>query len=179
MMDKFKDQEALQKAYESLEKEFTRRSQQLKKLIEENKKLSIKVWNYEQPVQVPLYNSEGMIHCNLVTCYNENFDLKAKNTELQKQVNELKKELEKAYITERTNIQAEIADTGTSCHWCENITIKNTAKKILDELDLFFKGTTFRKGYEFKKIDQKLKEMAKNYNVEKNEDGRFDDGQED
>ena len=43
---------------------------------------------------------------------------------------------------------------------------KETAKDILDELDLFFKGTTFRKGYEFKKIDQKLKEMAKNYNVE-------------
>lgn len=31
-MDKFKDQEALQKAYESLEKEFTRRSQRLREL---------------------------------------------------------------------------------------------------------------------------------------------------
>ena len=32
MMSKFKDQDALQKAYESLEKEFTRRSQQLREL---------------------------------------------------------------------------------------------------------------------------------------------------
>lgn len=32
MMNKFKDQDALQKAYESLEKEFTRRSQRLREL---------------------------------------------------------------------------------------------------------------------------------------------------
>ena len=32
MMSKFNDQEALQKAYESLEKEFTRRSQRLREL---------------------------------------------------------------------------------------------------------------------------------------------------
>lgn len=32
MMDKFKDQDALQKAYKSLEKEFTRRSQRLREL---------------------------------------------------------------------------------------------------------------------------------------------------
>lgn len=43
---------------------------------------------------------------------------------------------------------------------------KETARKILGELDLFFKGTTFRQGYEFKKINEKLKEMAKNYDVE-------------
>lgn len=42
---------------------------------------------------------------------------------------------------------------------------KDTARKIFGELDLFFKGTTFRQGYEFKKIDQKLKEMAKNHDV--------------
>ena len=42
---------------------------------------------------------------------------------------------------------------------------KETARKILGELDLFFKGTTFRKGYEFKKIMEKLKEMSKNYDV--------------
>lgn len=44
--------------------------------------------------------------------------------------------------------------------------VKNTAREILGELDLFFKGTTFRQGYEFKKINEKLKEMAKNYDVE-------------
>lgn len=43
---------------------------------------------------------------------------------------------------------------------------KDTAQKILGELDLFFKGTTFRKGYEFKKIDEKLKELAKRHGVE-------------
>ena len=43
---------------------------------------------------------------------------------------------------------------------------KETARKILFELDLFFKGTTFRQGYEFKKIMEKLKEMAKDNGVE-------------
>ena len=43
---------------------------------------------------------------------------------------------------------------------------KETARAILGELDLFFKGTTFRQGYEFKKINEKLKEMAKNHDVE-------------
>ena len=42
---------------------------------------------------------------------------------------------------------------------------KETAREILGELDLFFKGTTFRQGYEFKKINEKLKEIAKNYDV--------------
>ena len=43
---------------------------------------------------------------------------------------------------------------------------KDTAKEILDELDLYFKGTTFRKGYEFKKIEKKLKEIAERKGVE-------------
>lgn len=43
---------------------------------------------------------------------------------------------------------------------------KEKAREILGELDLFFKGTTFRKGYEFKKINEKLKEMAKSHGVE-------------
>ena len=94
------------------------------------------------------------------------FGLKAENAELQRQVNELKEELEKAYIIERANIQAEIAEAGTSCHWCEQITVKDTTKEILTELDLFFNGTTFRKGYELKKINEKLKEIAKRNGVE-------------
>ena len=56
----------------------------------EIERLSIKVWNYEQPARTPLYNNESMVNCNLVTCYNENADLKAKNAELQKQLDELK-----------------------------------------------------------------------------------------
>ena len=43
---------------------------------------------------------------------------------------------------------------------------KDKAREILNELDLFFKGTTFRKGYEFKKIEEKLKELEKNHDVE-------------
>ena len=95
-----------------------------------------------------------------------NNGLEYENSELQKQVDELKEELEKAYITERANIQAEIAEAGTSCHWCEQQTVKDTTKEILTELDLFFNGTTFRKGYEFKKINEKLKEIAKRNGME-------------
>lgn len=58
----------------------------IERLTEENKNLSIKVWNYERPARTSLYSSESMINCNLVTCYNENADLKSKNAELQKQV---------------------------------------------------------------------------------------------
>lgn len=43
---------------------------------------------------------------------------------------------------------------------------KETAKEILSELDLFLKGTTLRKGYELKKINEKLKEIAEEYGVE-------------
>jgi hypothetical protein len=58
---------------------------EIERLTEENKKLSIKVWNYEQPARTPLYSNESMVNCNFVTCYNENANLKAENAELQKQ----------------------------------------------------------------------------------------------
>lgn len=65
----------------------------------EIERLSIKVWNYEQPARTPLYNNESMVNCNLVTCYNENADLKAKNAELQKQVDKLTDKLGKVLST--------------------------------------------------------------------------------
>ena len=54
--------------------------------------------------------------------------------ELQKQVDELKQELGKAYEIERANIQAEIAEAGTSCHWCKQQAVKDTAEEILQGL---------------------------------------------
>lgn len=50
---------------------------------------------------------------------------------LEEMVSDLNDDLEHAYIIERANIQAEIADAGTSCHWCMGVTVKNTIKKIL------------------------------------------------
>ena len=150
MMNKFKDQEALQKAYESLEKEFTRRSQQLKKLMEENTNISqsyIEVCD----INAKLTEENGQLKSGIN-------GLEYENTELQKQIDELKSENTELYKEQTTLIAGSILAK-------QNIP-KDTAKEILDELDLFFKGTTFRKGYEFKKIDQKLKEMRKNYNVE-------------
>lgn len=66
---------------------------------------------------------------------NEYLDIVAKQVladyqTVQVQVDELEKELGKAYEIERANIQAEIADAGTSCHWCKNVTVKDTAKEI-------------------------------------------------
>ena len=58
------------------------------------------------------------------------FGLKTELQELKEENETLKQELEKTYEIERANIQAEIADAGTSCHWCQNQTVKNTAKKI-------------------------------------------------
>lgn len=78
--------------------------------------------------------------------------------EKQKQVDELKEENKELYKENTTLIAGSILE--------RKDIVKDAAKEILGELDLFFKGTTFRKGYEFKKIDEKLKELAKNNGVE-------------
>ena len=65
---------------------------------------------------------------------NKFFKAIEENTKLQKQVDELTEEREKAYEIERANIQAEIAEAGASCHWCKQQAEKDTAKEILDGL---------------------------------------------
>ena len=115
--------------------------------------------NADQKAEIARLNGK---YRNLEINYNavwEDFrKYEIENAELQKQVDELKAENTELYKEHTALIAGSILAK-------QNIP-KDTAKKILDELDLFFKGTTFRKGYEFKKIDQKLKEMRKNYNVE-------------
>ena len=59
-----------------------------KRLTEENKKLSIKVWNYEKPAEFSI-NYQQLAHCSIADCYRENQDLRCKNAEIQKQVEEL------------------------------------------------------------------------------------------
>lgn len=86
--------------------------------------------------------------------YNEAKDLRRKNAELQKQVDELtsrKNGWKRLYFRKLEECQQ---------------AVKDTAKEILGEIDLFFKGTTFRKGYEFKKIEAKIKEIAERFGVE-------------
>lgn len=56
----------------------------------------------------------------------------------QKQVDELKEELKQAYETERANIQAEIAEAGTSCHWCKQEAVKDTAKEIWNDITSYY-----------------------------------------
>lgn len=92
------------------------------------------------------------------------------NIELQKQVDELKESANGSLLTSLYKKQADDHKRAISVqrtHWEKKVqqAVKDTAKEILDELDLFFKGTTFRKGYEFKKIEQKLKEIAKEKGV--------------
>jgi predicted RNase H-like nuclease (RuvC/YqgF family) len=87
-----------------------------------------------------------------------NSGLEYENTELQQQINELKAENTELYKEHTALIAGSILAK-------QNIA-KDTAKEILTELDLFFNGTTFRKGYEFKKINEKLKEIAKRNGVE-------------
>lgn len=60
-----------------------------------------------------------------------NAETMGKIISLEKQVDELKQEHEKAYEIERANIQAEIAEAGTSCHWCRQQAEKDTAKEML------------------------------------------------
>lgn len=77
----------------------------------------------------------------------------------QAEMDELKQELEKAYETERANIQAEIAEAGTSCHWCKQQAVKDTAKEILQKV----KSYTLDKEVGMKYLIDRL---AKEYSVE-------------
>ena len=86
-------------------------------------------------------------------------DLENQRNELQKQVDEL--------TDKNTELKGDYVkgyEAGVDEGW--DNAVKDTAKEIIEELDLFFKGTTFRQGYEFKKIEEKLKEMAKRNGVE-------------
>ena len=56
----------------------------------------------KQPARNSLYNNESMVSCNLVTCYNENADLKAKNAELQKQINEFQEKIKQGTLIDTT-----------------------------------------------------------------------------
>lgn len=90
-------------------------------------------------------------------------NIKKENAELQKQVVELKEWCDTTY---KKAVEREEDAYSLGFDKGKVQAVKDTAREILDELDLFFKGTTFRKGYEFKKIDQKLKEIAKQKGVE-------------
>ena len=103
---------------------------EIERLTEENKRLSIKVWSYEQPARTPLYSNESMVNCNFVTCYNENADLKAKNAELQKQVDELKTENTELYKEHTTVIAGSILQKKQA--------VRDTAKEICDDLRNIF-----------------------------------------
>lgn len=89
-------------------------------------------------------------------------ELQERNRELEQEIAELKEELDKAYETERANIQAEIADAGTSCHWCRNTTVKNTAKEIIKWIKL--NGLLEYGGYVIH--DSTLEQIGKKYGVE-------------
>lgn len=96
---------------------------EIERLKEENKNLLIKVRNYEKPARTPLYSNESMINCNLVTCYNENADLRAKNAELQKQVDELKDRKIEPLIVKCSSLE--------TCPKVEQA-VKETAREICD-----------------------------------------------
>lgn len=127
--------------------------------------------------------TKGDIRCYMRSMHNDILDLihrlqdeYNRLLESQKQVDELKEryleeskercEFEQKY--KKIQHAHNIGLGAQRSHWEKKVeqSVKDTAKEILDELDLFFKGTTFRKGYEFKKIDQKLKEIAKQKGVE-------------
>lgn len=83
-------------------------------------------------------------------------------------------ELIESAETIRGNIQAEIANAGTSCHWCMDKTKRDTAKEVLEKVnDLLRKYKTVideRTEYDYcvecNELDSKLDEIAKEYGVE-------------
>ena len=111
-------------------------------------RLSLKVWNYENPVTAPI-NYAGMVHCSIADCYKENYELRTKNTELQKQMDELK------------------ANQIIECHGmlkgCDIVkqAVKDTAKEIEDKiqelLNTPFEGKTEKQEYQRKGMEEGLK----------------------
>lgn len=91
----------------------------------------------------------------------------------QQEITILKEENERLYNFKR-KLEDELIEHGWA-EYVDNKVItlstateearKEAAKEILLELDLFLKGTTLRKGYEFKKLNEKLKEIAEKYGV--------------
>ena len=140
---------------------------EIERLTKENRQLSLKVWNYEQLARTPLYGSESIVHCNLVTCYNENTDLKLKNAELQKQVDKLTEQF---------------LETCKNCHLKKDIellryqkeqivedTTKEIFKEIFESVVFNFKGNEdYKKGFcdALAQYDKQLRDLAKLKGVE-------------
>ena len=123
----------LQAKYRNLEINYNDVYEQYRKLELENPKLKAEIERLKMANEELYYNglNENTARLGDMKTIER---LQDRNAELQKQVDELKAELEKAYKTERANIQAEIADCGAPCHWCRDLTVKDTAKEILQEV---------------------------------------------
>lgn len=96
------------------------------------------------------------------------FGLKETIAEQKAEIERLTEELDKAYEIERANIQAEIADAGTSCHWCERQTVKDTLEEIYKEIgkgDILIVQTQEYGEIEVVPIER-LKEIIKKKGVE-------------
>ena len=50
---------------------------------------------------------------------------------------------------------------------------KETASEIFEEMLLFLQGETFHKGYELKKVERKVREIAKKFGVEVEDESSF------
>lgn len=141
---------------------------QVDELTEENKRLSIKVWNYEKPARIPSYSNESMVNCNLLTCYKENADLRAENAELQKKMGKLNAENIELYKEHTALIAGSILAK-------QNIA-KDTAKKIFEKIfEVLCCFTTQGKSKEYtegfidclEEVDKRLQNLAKEkYDVE-------------
>lgn len=132
---KFKDQAALKKAYESLEKEFTRRSQKLREL--QKRQENTVVFTFEELSERDEKKAD-FLKCKMLKLKDQNASLQKQISELQNREKELTEELEKAYEIERANIQAEIADAGIPCHWCRNLIVEETVTSVYQMLKKYF-----------------------------------------
>ena len=80
----------------------------------------------------------------------------------KEEYDDLQSEYDKVYKQAEADIHGNIADGGTSCHWCEDITKRETAKEIL----LTLKGLIKEPWQSYELAIDDLQRIAQNYGVE-------------
>ena len=79
----------------------------------------------------------------------------------QAEIESLQSEIDKQYETAEANIRAEIADGGTSCHWCEDKVRADAIKEFAELLKEYVYHTSFGTPVvDLADIDDAVKEMV-------------------
>lgn len=86
----------------------------------------------------------GITRCNAEALYNANCRIVSEGSIVlsKEEYDDLQSEYDKVYKQAEADIHGNIADGGTSCHWCEDMTKRGTAKQSCNDLIKIIKNNT-------------------------------------